>query len=290
MKYSKNTVKWMAAAAFAGVAFSAQAALIGSETFGGYANGSLGGANEFVATDNVGFGAYGWKNATGFVGVQTGTSLTHNGLSGAKSGSLLVGTYAGGVRSSNRGMTASIPSSGSYYMSGLLNLAFDARLSAGQRAEAGFTSANPQYSYDISQGMHLGMRKDGTVNRLIVSAGGTSWDIGTALQSTTYQIVLQLDVNAGSADTLSAWYAKDGDTSLTQGLAATSVETWDATGDLSRLLFQANPNGEAHTGLNFDEVRLGTTLADVTTIPEPATLGLIGLAAGGIFMMRRLSM
>ena len=287
MKYSKNTVKWMTVVAFVGVAFSAQATLIGSETFGGYVDGALNGANEFVATDNVGFGAYGWKNATGFVGVETAVGLTHNGISDAKSGSMLVKTYAGGTRSSNRGMTAAIPDTGTYYMSGLVELVYDARMADGQNIEIGFTSANPQYVYDISQGMHLGMRKDGTVNRLIASAGNQTWDIGIASAGTTYQIVLQLDVNAAGNDTLTAWYAADGDTSLTQGLAATSVETWDAAGDLGRLLAQASPNGVALTGLQLDEVRLGTELADVTAIPEPATLGLIGLAAGALYMSRR---
>jgi hypothetical protein len=39
--------------------------------------------------------------------------------------------------------------------------------------------------------------------------------------------------------------------------------------------------------INIDEIRVGTTWADVTAVPEPASLGLLGLGAVGLMARRR---
>ena len=39
--------------------------------------------------------------------------------------------------------------------------------------------------------------------------------------------------------------------------------------------------------VNYDEIRLGTTLADVSAIPEPATLGLVAFFGTSVLFIRR---
>jgi hypothetical protein len=49
-------------------------------------------------------------------------------------------------------------------------------------------------------------------------------------------------------------------------------------------------SGSDGDNVTFDEVRFGETWADVTTIPEPTTLGLVASVALGLIGIRRMMM
>lgn len=107
-----------------------------------------------------------------------------------------------------------------------------------------------------------------------------SFDLGAAAVDTTYMIVLSLTANAGGADSLTAW--TDDGTTFTQALTGQSLETFSGSSDLSRFVIQQqNGNGSQITRAWADEMRLGTTFADVAAVPvpEPATffLAAVGL-------------
>ena len=303
MKYSKNTVKWMAAAAFAGVAFSAQATLIGSESFYATAASSdtynvtdqaMTHADNFkVVVGNTGFGTNeAWVNASGAVTVNAWAGMVHSGVTGSTLvGNMHVKPMASGVDRNSRRNLAAVPAlSSTYYLSGLVRLGAAANLYNGHELSVGFKQYINELEYKVDNGMHLGVRKVAGVAYLTASAGGNTWDLTSIAgkEAQVFQVVLQLDVSAGGADTFTAWYAEDGDTDLTLGLGATSVETWSDAGYLRRLVGQERSTaGAGPFGARFDEIRLGTELSDVTTIPEPATLGLIALSAGALYMSRR---
>ena len=303
MKYSKNTVKWMVVAVFAGVAFSAQAVLIGSESFQTTVSSSdytadvhvTDASNNKIVVGNTGFGtAEPWLNTTGAITANGWNGMTHSGVVGLTlSGCLRIQPQSSVNRNSRRNLAAVPVTSSTYYLSGLVRLGALNNLRDGQDLSVGFKQYISDGEYNIGNGMHFGMRRHGGTAYLTASAAGSTYDLLdiTGSEANVFQIVLKLDANAGGNDTFSAWYAADGDTSLTEGLAATSLETWSDAGYLRRMVAQEKSTYAFNPfGGRFDEIRLGTELADVTTIPEPATLGLIGLAAGAIFVTRRLSM
>lgn len=84
--------------------------------------------------------------------------------------------------------------------------------------------------------------------------------------------LLQFDFAAGS-DTVTLTY---------DGVEQGSTTVADGSFDRIGAFFYSGTAGMA-----IDEIRVGTELADVVAVPEPATLGLLGLAFGGLVMLRR---
>jgi hypothetical protein len=117
--------------------------------------------------------------------------------------------------------------------------------------------------------MHYGVRKNGGVTSLAVFAGGKAFDLLTldgASAEKIYQVILKLQVSADGEETLTAWYAANGAAAMTEGLAATRIETWARRSDLELVALQRDSTSTVGTKdfVVFDEVRFGTELADVT--------------------------
>ena len=96
----------------------------------------------------------------------------------------------------------------------------------------------------------------------------------------TYLLVMEDIVNSSGPDTLNLWV------NPTAGAASPPV-TPDATvgltvGSITGIQLVTSGN------YSFDEVRIGTTYADVTpAVPEPATLGLVAIGAIGLLLLKR---
>lgn len=148
-------------------------------------------------------------------------------------------------------------------------------------------------SNDLATGFHYGIRNDSTSQDefLVVAAGGTVYDLVQIGPGTTYQVVMQLDVNPSGDDFLTAWYVPEGSTALTTGLTATNVgNIFQTTSDLNQLIAQVDSGpvlGPGLTGLTntFDEVRFGTSLSDV--VPEPGSFLLLSASGLALVLSRR---
>jgi hypothetical protein len=284
----------------AGLTGGVQAALIASESFkttadvNDYTSGTAVAnvVNRSIVTGNSGFGAFTWLNETGVIKPTSASSLTHNGLTGtAQSGAMQISLSGVLSRNSNRSLSSSPVLSGSYFLSGLVNLSALTDLRDGDYVAAGFMESIANSTADISSGIHLGVSRAGGIAYLSAFAGGSTYNL-LALDGSSYgktfQIVLQLDAADGSADTLNAWYAADGDTQLTHALTDASIETWTSADSLKRLVLQSKSGTTTLNGAYVDELRLGTALSDVTTIPEPTSVSLLVVSTVGLFLARRM--
>jgi hypothetical protein len=272
----------------------ASAAVIASESFktnpsgfpvvGEYTQGSLAsGSNTSVVIGNSGFNTTNvWEFGTSLINVLSTTSLTGSVVPGTTlTGSARVGVGNTLARTSQRQLAAAPPVASTYYLSGLVNATGFTASTNNFFATTGFGADGAFNAADISEGIHLGIHTSSTgALSLAAFAGGSTFDLlalsTPALQNDTYQIVLQLDANSAAVDTLTVWYATSNASGLTLALGPTSVETFSGVASLEYFALQsASTTAATASTVAFDEVRFGTTLADVTTVPEPGVAGLV---------------
>jgi len=128
---------------------------------------------------------------------------------------------------------------------------------------------------------------DGTTGTRVVGENGLPITVvnGGSNTDTSNQevnlIIGEISFNTGTngADVFNLWNAAD-DGSLDAG-DLTLIDTIEADVDESLL---NTLNLTRQVNVNYDEVRVGTTLSDVI-VPEPASLALLGI--GGLMMLRR---
>ena len=301
MKITKSSL--LLAGALAAITFlapsTASAQLISSESFwtqspasgGSYEPSSMNTAvNRAVIAGNFGFDTNNiWNFGTGTIGASTSPSLTGSVVPGSSSnGSARIGFSTNLFRSSWRRLASTPTSSSSYYLSGLVRVGALANLQSDDRAMMGFMATNPAFGVNnFATGFHFGARNDGGTRYLSAFAGNNIYDL-LALDSTTvtntYQIVLSLTVDASGTETLTPLYATSDATVLTLGgVGSASVETWTGAASFDYFALQSRGGGINNgQDVNFDEMRFGTALSDVTTVPEPATVSLL---LGGILFI-----
>lgn len=290
---------------------SAQAALIASESFyttdsaiGSYKHGNSIASdpqNENIA-GTVGFTTGNkWSGITGIISPNKWYGTVHSAMVGsASAGSANI--WKGSDANSDisvRQMGSTPVVSGSYFFSGTLRPQDTTGMRDGEIRTMGMNHAPDGpggYPTDISTGMHYGVRQEAGVVYLAAFAGGNSYnmlDITGESGNILLQVVLQLDVDASGNESFSAAYAWNNATDLTSVVSGAPIESWDSASDMEWLWLQREAGSTigANSDVLFDEARFGTTLADVTTydaIPEPATLGLIGMVGLGLLAARRL--
>lgn len=114
-------------------------------------------------------------------------------------------------------------------------------------------------------------------------------DTAQLAAGSTHLVVVSYQINSGFLnDVVNFWLDPDMSTFGSETAPAPLLTLTGAQADATSLnMFELNNASAMPVGILFDEIRVGTTWADVTPIPEPATTGMLGLGALMTVMFRR---
>lgn len=286
------------------VAATASATLIASESFstgqtsGDYVNSTSfnDAANEGVTVGNSGFGTHDWHYGTSFHTPRNNLSaqskMTNAGVSATSPyGAAYVRVGDTSLqRKSNRQLNAAPTGSSSYFFSGLVMRTAVTSMDVGDEMAMGIGSHVASHDFYTDDGMYIGLYRGADDYKVTAYAGGNRYILQNAGWQVAYQVVLQLDVDLSGNETLNAWVVDAGG-ELTERLSAQTVETYSSTANLESFSIMSSDAGGAgdNNGVLFDEMRFGTTLSDVTLVPEPATVGMMGMTGLLALLIRRLT-
>ena len=260
---------------------SASAALIAFDSFATDAGGAdydiTAIANQTATVGTAGYTA-GWSGGTAAHQLQGG-GLSHAGMTGS--------TLAGQVVSftsqntSPRRVSRAInytPTSGTYYFSALFRK--QTGVSADEDMMAGLGVSQGHAWNPTGTGSHL----IGIENQALVfhtdGVSNTVLAAGAFAVDETYLGLMEINFSTTGVDSVTVSYYDSSSV-----LAATQTFTGlDMDGDMGRFALAANRLGP---NVIVDEMRFGTELADVTSIPEPSALALLGIAGLGLAIRRR---
>ncbi|MHB1767647.1 MAG: PEP-CTERM sorting domain-containing protein [Phycisphaerae bacterium] len=118
-------------------------------------------------------------------------------------------------------------------------------------------------------------------NSTMVESGSVTLGTNSNPQTKSYLLVLedQGPSTSGGNDTLSLWV--DPNPGAVPNESPLITDTLAQVGTVSG--FQLDSGGSSL----FDELRVGTSYADVTPVPDPATVGLFAIGGLGLLLLRR---
>jgi len=132
-----------------------------------------------------------------------------------------------------------------------------------------------------SGGYFFGVQKGGT--------GSTAtFDTTLHFEGEAILLVGRYSFDSLAADVVSLWINPDSSTfgQAPPSPAITAVNGTDSTVGIDRFNMRQNTAASVPEAMQWDELRIGTTWADVTPVPEPSTWALIGLAAATFLVQR----
>jgi hypothetical protein len=236
-------------------------------------------------TADLGLGA--WTSASGSAASNSAGSLDGSGLT--TTGNKVTFTGASAYYA-NLSLPITVGADSTYDLWGSFLMTTSG--TSGDAALSVFHSSSPDTSTPA-------LASFGLINNLNVrviagrtmSAGGNN-GLGTSTtavnQLNFYVFKITINTNAGQVETASLWLnptLSAGMTEASLGSSALSNVDLTNTGDgaISSIgLYSSGP------GVTFDEIRLGTSVADITPVPEPSTMALYGgLVVFGLVCYRR---
>ncbi len=230
-------------------------------------------------------------------------SLSYSGLAPSSGGSL---SLAPQNNVAARGYLGSSVSSGSLYYSFLVQIPnIGTTLGTGGGFFAGFNNtgaASQSTSPSIVGGRTIIRSVSGGYNLGLSKASGSgsdfAWDSQLFTTSDTVLVVAAYDFGtlAGNNDDSTRMWINPDASTLGLGTAPTPTLTASTgadvitSGGLQSFLFYARANTLFPNQMTVDELRVGTSWADVTptTVPEPGSLALAGLGFMGLISVVRL--
>ncbi len=271
MKTRKTLTAMFATGALA--TLQAQATLIAYEGFD--TTNAI--ASDASATGVTGSGFSGYGNTNFRMDLEAGLSYTDG------SGNTLVSTgrsagmdtAVGGTQNLQLALNSTITNSGTVYMSFLIDITAVTSFGVNgglQDSEVGNSSSPTSANEAIfrSTSTNLGIYADGT---------GIDERTGPSTGTGLYFFVAELNMDT---ETMTGYLNPTDLTNIagtaTHTISESATSTW---GDMSHFIFSLGGQ-EAGT---IDEIRIGTTLADVAPIPEPSSTALLGL--GGLALLLR---
>ncbi len=248
---------------------TAQATLIAYDGFSGYTDGNLNGQGQGTGWyDNWATGGAGTTTVTSAEGLTYDPLLTQQGLGTATVGG---SSEANAIRFTNTSM-----SSGTVYFSQLVQLR---ELPAGGGPI--MVQLVGQAGSDRGIALHVGWvtTPPNLIWRVNVNDGSGSTAASTGITSTldTTFLVGRIDFDAdGGNDKVSFYVNPDLDVEPATADAVVTNRNIGAMNGYRICVTQANHS------MKVDEIRIGTTWADVTPIPEPGTLALLATGLIGL--------
>jgi hypothetical protein len=263
-----------------------------------------------------GDGGFGWGAnwSNGHVATNTSAGLSYNngGALVTSAGGVVLGYYPGTYPSSGAingdgqrllpDTFGNLAVSGELWVSVLFNFQTTGTLTAYREAKMGFfsgaTATSGVSQRNGSERLDFGVPHTynaGASDTLTIYSGSTYVSSGIAtprnanLSLNTVFMVIQVQLDGTTAaDTANMWI----NPSLTSPLG-TADATWTATDldAINAIRFQiatANASG-TNQCVEFDELRVGTSFADVAPIPEPVTIALASLGGLMFLALRRRS-
>ena len=228
--------------------------------------------------------AFGGASGGGAPTVTAAAELSYSGLAASSGLGVSVGTTTSGTRT--RGVNFTTDSSGTLYASFLLDVT---TAPTGNRDLAFLTSDSTASANGNINGIFLNSSMQLGLSKVSSTTPGVLDTLSTLSLNTTYLVVVGYKFN-GTGNEYDLWLnpaslggsAPTPDISLTTGTDMSSLSYF--------FVQQRNTTSNLGATFNFDELRIGTSFADVTPtgVPEPAACALAGLGGLALVLVRRL--
>lgn len=135
-------------------------------------------------------------------------------------------------------------------------------------------------------GANWGMR----VNNSASLRGVTSVTAAATVNTTVFAVIKMTFSTTAASDAVTLWInptSLGSETESTLGGTSFTLSGLDLAGNTAQNFRMGAYGGTDVNTSEWDEIRIGTTWADVTTVPEPSTWALLTLSLGAVTLFRR---